>query len=138
MRKAASKANSWRSRISSFVVLLQRQDAEGHVPGLVGHDVAQQLLEQRLLGEHVHEAEGGQRQTFDHDLHAQVGDVPAGVRDYVVEQHPQMGVDRILARHLLVQVPAKHLDVAGLVHHLGGGVVLGVDPRNGLDDAGRA
>ena len=52
MRTAASKANSWRSRISAplklGVVLLQRQHAEGDVAGLVAHDVAQQLLEQRL------------------------------------------------------------------------------------------
>ena len=52
MRTAASKANSWRSRISasvsSRVVLLQRQHAEGDVAGLVAHHVAEQLLEQRL------------------------------------------------------------------------------------------
>ncbi len=57
MRTAASKANSWRSLSISAsdrlgVVLLQRQDAEGHVAGLVAHHVAQQLLEQGLLGEH--------------------------------------------------------------------------------------
>ena len=33
------------------VVLLQRQHAEGDVAGLVAHHVAQQLLEQRLVGE---------------------------------------------------------------------------------------
>ena len=39
---------------------------------------------------------------------------------------------------LLVEVAGEHLDVAGLVHHLRRGVVLGVDPRDGLDDAGGA
>ena len=49
-----------------------------------------------------------------------------------------MGVDRVGLLELLVEVPGEHLDVAGLVHHLGGGVVLGVDPRHGLDDLGGA
>jgi hypothetical protein len=59
------------------------------VAGLVAHHVAQQLLEQRLGGHLLHEAERGQRQALDHDLHAQVGHVPAGVADDVVEQHPR-------------------------------------------------
>ena len=142
MRTAASKANSWRSSISasvsSCVVLLQRQHAEGDVAGLVAHDVAEQLLEQRLGGHLVHEAEGGQRQALDHDLHAQVGHVPAAVLDDVVEQQAQVGVDRVVAVELGVEVLGEDLDVAGLVHHLGGGVVLGVDPRHGLDDLGGA
>ena len=142
MRTAASKANSWRSRISasvsSLVVLLQAEDAEGDVAGLVAHDVAQQLLEQRLGRHLVHEAEGGQGQTLDHDLHAEVGHVPAAVGDDVVEQQSEVGVDRVVPRQLVVEVLGEHLDVAGLVHHLGRGVVLGVDPRHGLDDLGRA
>ena len=36
---------------------------------------------------------------------------------------------------LLVEVAGEHLDVAGFVHHLRRRVVLGVDPRHGLDDA---
>ena len=58
--------------------------------------------------------------------------------DDVVEQQPEVGVHRVVARELLVEVLGEHLDVAGLVHHLGGGVVLGVDPRDRLDDLGRA
>ena len=50
----------------------------------------------------------------------------------------EMGVDRVVAGELVVEVLGEHLDVAGLVHHLGGGVVLGVDPRHRLDDLGRA
>ena len=53
MRSAASNANSWRSRISvaaeAVVELLERQHAERDVARLVAHDVAEQLLEQRLL-----------------------------------------------------------------------------------------
>ncbi len=45
-----------------------------------------------------------------------------------------MGVDRVVAGQLLVEVLREHLDVPGLVHHLRRRVVLGVDPRNGLDD----
>ena len=54
--------------------------------------------------------------------------------DDVVEQHLEVGVDRVVPRQLRVEVPGEDLDVAGLVHHLGRGVVLGVDPRHGLDD----
>ena len=59
------------------VVVLQREHAEGDVAGLVAHDVAQQLLEQRLGGDHVDGTEGRERQALDHDLHAEVGHVPA-------------------------------------------------------------
>ena len=106
--------------------------------GLVGHDVAGDLLEQRIGLNLVLEPEGGQRQTLDHDLHAEVGHVPARVGQDVVEQLPQVDVDRELARQLLAQVLGVDLDVARLVHDLGGGVVLGVDPRHRVDDLGRA
>ena len=75
-----------------------------------------------------------EREPLDHDLHAEVGHVPPRVLDDVVEQQPQVGVDRVVARQLLVEVPGEHLDVAGLVHHLRRRVVLGVDPRHRLDD----
>ena len=122
----------------AVVDLLQREHAEGDVAGLVAHHVAQQLLEQRLLGHLVHEAERGQRQALDHHLHAEVGHVPAAVVDDVVEQHPQVGVDLVAAAELLVEVAGEDLDVAGLVDDLRGGVELGVVPRHGLDDLGRA
>ena len=142
MRTAASNANSWRSFISAsrelLVVLLQREHTERDVARLVAHDVAQQLLEQRLGRHLVHEAERGERETLDHDLHAEVGHVPAAVGEDVVEQQLEVRVDRVVTRELLVEVLGEHLDVAGLVHHLRRGVVLGVDPRHGLDDAGGA
>ena len=96
--------------------------------------VAQQLLEQRLLGDHVHEPEGREREPLDHDLHAHVGHVPARVGDHVVDQELQRGVDRVVAVELRVEVAREHLDVARFVDHLRGRVVLGVDPRHGLDD----
>ena len=65
---------------------LQREHPEGHMPGLVAHHVTQQLLEQRLVGQHVQEPECGQGQILDHDLHAEIGDVPATVVDDVVEE----------------------------------------------------
>ena len=48
MRTAASKANSLgQLGVGELgVVLLQRQNAERHVAGLVAHHVAEQLLEQ--------------------------------------------------------------------------------------------
>ncbi len=51
---------------------------------------------------------------------------------------PEVGVHRVVAGELLVEVLGEDLDVARLVHHLRGGVVLGVDPRHRLDDLGRA
>ena len=121
-----------------LVHLLEAQNTEGHVTGFVAHDVAEHLLQQRLLGEVVHEAERRQRQTLDHDLHAQVGHVPVGVVDDVVEQQPQVRVHRVTTVELFVEIPGEGLDVAGLVDGLLSGVVLGVDPRNGLDDFGGA
>ena len=49
-----------------------------------------------------------------------------------------MHVDREVVRQLLGEVLGVDLDVAGLVHHLGRRVVLGVDPRHRLHDLGRA
>jgi hypothetical protein len=60
------------------------------------------------------------------------------VVDDVVEQHAEVGVDRVVARRAWCRGTGEHLDVAGLVHDLGRGVVLGVDPRDRLDDLGGA
>ena len=68
-----------------LVVLLQRQHAERDVARLVAHHVAEQLLEQRLGRDLVHHAERGEREALDHDLHAEVRDVPARVGEDVVE-----------------------------------------------------
>ena len=83
----------------------------------------------------VHHAERGEREALDHDLHAEVRDVPARVGEDVVEDALQVLVDAVLLAELLVEVAREHLDVARLVHHLRRRVVLGVDPRHGLDDA---
>ena len=58
----------------------------------------------------------------------------AGRQD-VVEDALQVVVDSVLAAELFVEVAGEHLHVAGFVHHLGGGVVLRVDPRHRLHDA---
>jgi hypothetical protein len=108
------------------------------VPGLIGHHVAQELLQERLGRHLLDEPEGRQGEPLDHDLHTEVGHVPPRVLDDVVEKQPQVGVDRIVARQLLVEVLGEHLDVPGLVHDLGRRVVLGVDPRHRLDDLCRA
>ena len=47
-------------------------------------------------------------------------------------------MDRVGQLQLLEQELVVDLDVAGLVHHLGGGVELGVDVGHRLDDLGRA
>ncbi len=96
------------------------------------------MLQQWLVGELVHEAEGREGEALDHHLHAEVRHVPAAVVDDVVEQHSQVRVDLVLAAELLVEVAGEDLDVAGLVDDLGAGVQLGVVPRHGLDDLGGA
>ena len=119
------------------VVLAERDDAERHVASLVGEHVAQQLVQQRLVGAPQHVAERGQGEALDDDLHAEVGDVPPGV----LEQRGDLGLQhrthRVGLADLGAQVAGEDLGVAGLVHRLRGGVVLGVDPRHRLDDLGR-
>jgi hypothetical protein len=86
----------------------------------------------------VHEPEGGERQALDHDLHAEVGDVPPLILEDGVKEPTEVRVDRVVAGKLLVGVPLEDLDVPGLVDHLGRCVVLPVDPGDLLDDLGRA
>ena len=120
------------------VVVAQRQAPEHHVARLVLHDVRVQRLGQRLLRVVADDAERGQRESLDEDLHAEIRHVPPAVGDDVVEQRLEIRVERVDQLHLLVQVAAVHLDVARLVDHLGGGVELGVDVGHGLHDLGRA
>ena len=54
------------------VELLQREHSERHVAGLVGHHVAQEVLQQGLFGQHLHPTEGRQGQPLTRDRpHAQ-------------------------------------------------------------------
>jgi len=99
------------------------------VAGLVAHDVTEELLEQWLGGHLVEEAERGQRQALDHDLHAEVGHVPAAVVEDVVEQQAEVRVDRVVTRELLVEVLGEDLDVASLGDDLRGG---GIGPNRKL------
>ena len=87
--------------------------------GLVGHHVAQHLLEQRLGRHGMDEAEGGQGEPLHHDLHAEVGHVPTGIAHDVVEQEAEVGVHRVVAGELGVEVLGEDLDVACLVHRPG-------------------
>ena len=121
-----------------LVVVTQRHPAERDVPGLVLHHVGEDLLGQRLARHVAQQAEGGQREALDQHLHAEVGHVPAGVAQRVVQQRLQVGVDRVEQPDLLLQEPGVDLGVPGLVHGLGGGVELGVEVGHGLDDPGRA
>lgn len=134
--------NSSRSRssasLSSFVVVAQRHPPEGDVPGLVLHDVRQDLLGQRFGRGVADHPEGGQRQAFYEDLHPEVGHVPAGVAQGVAQQPLEVVVDRVEHADLLVQEAAVDLGVPGLVHGLRGGVELGVQVGDGLHDARRA
>ena len=120
------------------VVVAKREAAEHHVAGLVLHHVRVDRLGHRVGRLVADEREGGEREPFDEHLHAEVGHVPAAVADDVVEQRPQVRVQRVDELQLLVQVAAVDLDVAGLVDDLGGGVELRVDVRHRLDDLGGA
>jgi len=61
------------------VVVLERQPAERDVPRLVLHDVREQLLDQRVGRQIPVEPERRERQSLDEDLHAEIGQIPAGV-----------------------------------------------------------
>ena len=82
----------------------------------------------------MHEAEGGERQSLDHDLHAHVRHIPTGVAEDIVDEELQIRVDGVVTVELGVQVASEHLDVARLVHHLRRRVVLRIDPRGGDHD----
>ncbi|OFA61933.1 hypothetical protein BEN35_00410 [Streptomyces fradiae] len=120
------------------VVVAQRHPPEGHVPGLVLHDVGEDLLRERLVGGVADHAERGQGQALDQDLHPEVGHVPAGVAQGVAQQGLEVVVDRVEHPDLLVEEAAVDLGVPGLVHGLGRGVELGVQVGDGLHDAGGA
>jgi len=98
--------------------LPQRYDAEGDMPGLVRHDVARDLLQQRILCQLVLKAEGRQSQSFDHNLHAEESEIPAGILDNVIEETPQVHVDGKLPLQFLAQVLGVNLHVPGFIQNL--------------------
>ena len=130
------KSSRSRSSLAEHVgvVVGEREHAERHVARLVLHDVAHQLLQQRLLRDLEQVAERRHGEPLDDDLHAEVLEVPAAVGDRRVEQLLQALVHRPLPLELVGEVAAEDLDVARLVHGLRAGVVLGVDPRHRADE----
>ena len=102
--------------------------------GLVLHHVGDHRAAEGVLGDVADQPEGGEREPLDENLHPEVGHVPAAVGDDVVEQRLEVWVDRVGELQLLLQVARVRLDVARLVHHLGGGVELAVDVGNRLHD----
>ncbi len=119
------------------IVLAQSHAAEGDVPRLVLHDVGIHRGGEVVLGAVPDALEGGKRQPFDQHLHAEIGHIPAPVAQRLLEQVLERIGDRIGRLELLVDQPLVALDMAGLVHHLGGGIELGVHVRHGVDDLGR-
>ncbi len=103
---------------------------------LVLHDVGIDGGGQRVLGRVADALEGGQGQALDQDLHAQIRHVPAAIADRALEERLQPGGDRVGELELLVEEAGVGLDVARLVHHLGGRVELRVGIGDGLDDLG--
>jgi hypothetical protein len=118
------------------VVALEGDHAEGHVARLVLHHVPEDLLDERLLGELVHVAEGGHREPLHQDLHPEILEVPAALQEDHVEQPLQVGIDGPHPLELVAQVAREDLHVPRLVHGLGRGVVLGLHPRHGAHQLG--
>jgi hypothetical protein len=108
------------------------------VTGFVLHHVRIDRARQRIRRVVANEAERGQREPLDQHLHREVGHVPAAVAERVLQQRLQVDVQGIHEVELLVEIPAEHLDVAGLVDDLRRRVELRVDRRDGSDDLRRA
>ena len=111
---------------------LQRQHAVVHVARLVLDHVAQQFLQQRFAGGLVHHAERAERESLDHDLHAEELHVPARVAHQRVHDREQVVVDLVQLAELGLQVAQEHLQVACLVHDLRRAVELAVHPAHAL------
>jgi hypothetical protein len=77
------------------VVVAKHQPTEGDVPRLVLHDVGGDRLGQWTTGLIANGAERRERHAFDEDLHAEVGEVPARVRQRLVEQLLEVRIDGV-------------------------------------------
>src|SRR5262249_60842690 len=97
------------------VIVAERQSAERDVPRLVLHHVGRDRAPERIRGLVADDPEGGERDAFDEDLHAQVREVPARILQRVVEQPLEVAVDRVRERELLVQQARVRFDVPRLV-----------------------
>lgn len=118
-----------------LVVVAQCHPAEGHMAGLVLHDVGEDLLREGLVGGVADHPERGEGEALDEDLHTEVRHVPAAVGERVAQQRLEVVVDRVQHPDLLVQETAVDLGVPGLVHGLGRRVELGVQVGDGLHNA---
>jgi hypothetical protein len=124
MCQQASTTNSSRSLRSASlrVVVAQCDTTEGDVARLVLHDIGVDGGRERVLRLVADALEGRQCQALDQDLHGQIGHVPAAVAEPLLEQGFEPMGDRVGELELLVQKPRIGLDMARLVHDLGGGV----------------
>ena len=98
--------------------LLEVIHAERHVARFVtGHEV-NDILQHRVGSCLTRCIEGRQRQTLDHDLHADKFQVPSWVRENFVDDAIEMSVNRIHQSDTLLDVLIKDLNVSGLVKRL--------------------
>src|SRR5208283_623638 len=116
------------------IVVLQRYDAECHMPRLVLHDVLDELFQQGLLCELIEIPKGCHGKPLNDDLHAEIFEIPATILDRGVEKFLQAVIDRPLPLELLAQVATENLNVSCLIHRLCAGVVLAVDPWHRSDE----
>ena len=106
------------------------------VARFVAGDVGEQVLQQRLLGEVPHLAEGVQREPLDHDLHADELLHPVAGLERRVEDALQRRGDGMDVVELL-DVAREHLDVSRLVHRLRRRIELGIGVRHRVHELRR-
>ncbi len=116
------------------IVLAQREAAEGDVPRFILHDVCVDRGGERIFRHVANSRKGRQREPLDKHLHAEVRHVPSRVAQDLIEQHLERRRDRINDIELFVQQALVDLDMARLIHHLGGGIELRLDIGDLLDD----
>ena len=104
--------------------------------GLVPRHVGEHPLEERLLGLVAHVAEDEECEPLGDHLHADGLEEPAVGLEHVVEQLLEPGRDGVDLVEL-ADVRREGLDVARLVHRLGGGVELAIHVRDGVHELGR-
>jgi hypothetical protein len=123
-------------RVHIGVRALQRQDPEGHVAGLVPPHQLGEAGDERVGEQRPAQAERGQGDPLDEDLHAEVGEVDVRLVHHLAQQLGQRWAARVGDADL-VEVPLVGLDVAGLVADLDRGVQLVVERVGGCADLGR-
>ena len=76
----------------------------------------------------MEESECSKCQTFHHDLHTEVGHVPAAVIHDVVKQQTKVRIDLVSAFKFFVEITSEYFNVTCLVDYLSARIQLCVVP----------